>query len=121
MDLESGRVERERALDGVKLEKEAAQREVEELRQELDRYRSGAADNESEVVKVHVKNYQIMKDAYGKMRAEHLELIRSVRLGASLCPDDAWLTLCVCVWFWCCSHFAESGSREADGHVQVAS
>lgn len=76
-DLEAMRVERERAANHLKVEKEAAFREIEELRQELERHKSGT-DSETEQIKVHVKNYQIMKDAYAKLRAEHLELIRSV-------------------------------------------
>lgn len=78
-DLETSRVEQERVVNNMKIEKEAAFREIEELRQELERHKSGM-DSESEQIKVHVRNYQIMKEAYAKMRAEHLELIRSVSL-----------------------------------------
>lgn len=78
MDLETARVEQERLANNMKVDKEAAFREIEELRQELDRHSKSGAESETEVVKVHVKNYQILKEAYAKMRAEHLELIRSV-------------------------------------------
>lgn len=78
MDLEAVRVEQERLANNMKLDKEAALREIDELRQQLDRHTKAGADSETELVKVHVKNYQILKEAYAKMRAEHLELIRSV-------------------------------------------
>ena len=78
MDLEAVRVEQERLANSMKVDKEAALREIEELRQELDRQNKSGADSETELIKVHVKNYQILKEAYAKMRAEHLELIRSV-------------------------------------------
>jgi uncharacterized membrane-anchored protein YhcB (DUF1043 family) len=62
----------------MRVEKESAQREIQELRQELDRHQKAGSDTETELVKTHVKNYQILKEAYAKLRTEHLELIRSV-------------------------------------------
>ena len=60
------------------MEKEASSRELDELRAELERHKKGT-DAETELSKVQ-QNYQIMKEAYAKMRGEHLELIRSVSL-----------------------------------------
>jgi len=60
------------------MEKEAWNRELEEVRAELERHKKGT-DAETELSKVQ-QNYQIMKDAYAKLRGEHLEMIRSVSL-----------------------------------------
>jgi hypothetical protein len=60
------------------MEKETSHRELDELRAELERHKKGT-DAETELSKVQ-QNYTIMKEAYAKMRGEHLELIRSVSL-----------------------------------------
>jgi len=75
LDLEANRVEQDRLINTLNIEKESAMREVEELRAELERHKKGT-DFETELAKVQ-QNYTIMKDAYAKMRGEHLELIRS--------------------------------------------
>lgn len=76
LELESQRIEQERSNNTLRMEKEASSRELDELRAELERHKKGT-DAETELSKVQ-QNYQIMKEAYGKMRGEHLELIRSV-------------------------------------------
>lgn len=76
LDLESQRIEQERLSNTLRMEKEASNQELDELRAELDRHKKGT-DAETELSKVQ-QNYQIMKDAYAKMRGEHLELIRLV-------------------------------------------
>lgn len=78
LDLESQRIHQERTSITLRMEKEASSRELDELRAELERHKKGT-DAETELSKVQ-QNYQIMKEAYAKMRGEHLELIRSVSL-----------------------------------------
>lgn len=75
LDLEQQRIEMERTINALKIEKESSTREIEELKAELERHKKGT-DSETELAKVQ-QNYQIMKDAYAKMRSEHLELIRA--------------------------------------------
>lgn len=75
LDLEQQRIEMERTINCLKIEKESSSREIEELKAELERHKKGT-DSETELTKVQ-QNYQIMKDAYAKMRSEHLELIRA--------------------------------------------
>ena len=84
LELESQRIEQERSNNTLRMEKEASSRELDELRAELERHKKGT-DAETELSKVQ-QNYQIMKEAYGKMRGEHLELIRSVSF------LSAWVT-----------------------------
>lgn len=67
-----------RSLNQFKTEKEAIQRELDEVQHELQRHKEGTnAEAELESAR---KNYSIMKEAYSKMRTEHLELLRSVSI-----------------------------------------
>lgn len=78
LDLESAKVDLVRNLNQFKTDKEAVQRELDEVQLELHRHKLGTnAEAELESAR---KNYTIMKEAYSKMRTEHLELLRSVSI-----------------------------------------
>lgn len=75
-ELEAVVADKEQLLSSLQIEKDGLSKELEELRQELERHKAGT-DMQTELAKAEAK-FVKMKDAYGKLRSEHIELLRAV-------------------------------------------
>ncbi|KAI1293546.1 Huntingtin-interacting protein 1 [Halotydeus destructor] len=73
-EMESNSKEQHRVIDTLKMEKENQLKELEDLKQELERHKAGT-DMQTELAKAEAK-FVKMKEAYAKLRVEHIELLR---------------------------------------------